>query len=394
MTAQQRDMVDQILRNAPFDLGGDVDAQRPLLEQMLTSQPLPADVRTTPGDLGGIPVIFIDIAGTEPSGTIFHIHGGGFALGSAGGSAGLASSLARKTGMRAVSVDYRLAPEHPYPAALQDVTAAYRALAGQAGSAGHIVVSGESAGGNLAIELLIAGKAEGLTMPAAALLLSPMTDLTVTGSSYAGKAHADPAISAQAIRTRAADYLAGTDPADPLVSPIFADLSGLPPLLIQAGSHEVLLDDATRLAVKAAADDVAVILDITPGVPHVFQAFAALLDEGDAALNRAARFVKDNTTQRAAAGRAAQSKGNSVPQSGSGGWLGDVAAGQGGDDPGACLSAGAVRCVRRPDVASSPTSLSPPASVKNSSRSAPSLSRSLVTTITGITSSRPHHRFE
>ena len=301
MTAQQRDMIDQILRNAPFDLGGDVAAQRPLLEQMLTSQPLPADVRVTPGDLGGIPVIFIDIAGVEPRGTIFHIHGGGFALGSAAGSVGLASSLARKTGMRAVSADYRLAPEHPYPAALQDVTAAYRALLEQA-DADRVVVSGESAGGNLAIELLIAGKAEGLMMPAAALLLSPMTDLTVTrSSSYAGKAHADPAISAQAIRTRAADYLAGTDPADPLVSPIFADLSGLPPLLIQAGSHEVLLDDATRLAVKAAADDVAVILDITPGVPHVFQAFAALLDEGDAALNRAARFVKNNTTAQKAA---------------------------------------------------------------------------------------------
>ena len=301
MTAQQRDMVDQILRNVPFDLGGDVHAQRPLLDQMLTAQPLPADVRVTPGDLGGVPVIFIDIAGVEPRGIIFHIHGGGFALGSAAGSAGLASSLARKTGMRAVSVDYRLAPEHPYPAALQDVTAAYRALAEQVGGAGHIVVSGESAGGNLAIELLIAGKDEGLPMPAAALLLSPVTDLTVTGSSYAGKAQADPAITAQAIRTRAADYLAGTDPADPLVSPIFADLSGLPPLLIQAGSHEVLLDDATRLAMKAAADDVAVILDITPGVPHVFQVFAALLDEGDAALNRAARFIQDHTAQKAAA---------------------------------------------------------------------------------------------
>jgi acetyl esterase/lipase len=264
---------------------------------MLTSQPLPADVSTTPGDLGGIPVVFIDIADVEPRGTIFHIHGGGFALGSAESSVGLASDLARETGMRAVSVDYRLAPEHPYPAALQDITAAYRALVEQAGSADHIVVSGESAGGNLAIELLIAGKAEGLTMPSATLLLSPMTDLTFSGSSYATKAHADPAISAQAIRTRSADYLAGTDPADPLVSPIFADLSGLPPLLIQAGSHEVLLDDATRLAVKAAADDVAVILDITPGVPHVFQAFAALLDEGDAALNRIARFVKDNTQE-------------------------------------------------------------------------------------------------
>jgi epsilon-lactone hydrolase len=186
---------------------------------MLTAQPLPADVLVTPADLGGIPVVFTDIAGVEPRGTIFHIHGGGFALGSAEGSAGLASSLARKAGMRAVSVAYRLAPEHPYPAALQDVTTAYRALLKQAGSAGPIIVSGESAGGNLAVELLIAAQAEGLPMPAAALLLSPMTDLTVTGRSYAAKANADPAITAQAIRTRAADYLAGTDPADPTSAP-------------------------------------------------------------------------------------------------------------------------------------------------------------------------------
>jgi monoterpene epsilon-lactone hydrolase len=160
MTAQQRDMLDQILRSVPFDLGGDVAAQRPVLDQMLTSQPLPEDVGVTSGHLGGISVIFVNIAGVEPRGTIFHIHGGGFALGSAAGSAGLASSLARKTGMRAVSVDYRLAPEHPYPAALQDVTAAYRALLEQAGDADHIVVSGESAGGNLAVGLLIAVKTE------------------------------------------------------------------------------------------------------------------------------------------------------------------------------------------------------------------------------------------
>ena len=305
MTAKQRDMIDQILRDAPFDLGGDVAAQRPILDQMLTAQPLPADVRTTPGELGGVPVVFIDIEGVEPRGTIFHVHGGGFALGSAQGSVGLASDLARRAGMRAVSADYRLAPEHPYPAALQDVTAAYRALTPPAGDAGQIIVSGESAGGNLAIELLIAGQADGLAMPAAAVLMSPMTDLTVAGASYAAKADADPAITERAIRTRAADYLAGTDPADPRVSPVYADLTGLPPLLIQAGSHEVLLDDATRLAAKAANDDVAVILDITPGVPHVFQAFAAILDEADAALNRAARFINDNTASTDGKGAAA-----------------------------------------------------------------------------------------
>jgi acetyl esterase/lipase len=286
-----------MLRDTGFDLGGDVATQRPVLEQMLTAPPLPADVRMTPGELGGVPVVFIDIADVEPHGTVLHLHGGGFSLGSARGAVGLASDLARRTGMRAVSVDYRLAPEHPYPAALHDVTDAYRALVEQTGGAADIVVSGESTGGDLAVELLLAAKAEGLTMPAAALLFSPMSDLTMTGASYLGKATVDPSVNARAIGTRVADYLGGTDPADPMVSPLFADLTGLPPLLIQAGSHEVLLDDATRLAAKAAADDVAVILDITPGVPHVFQSFAGLLDEGDAALDRAARFVADNTAK-------------------------------------------------------------------------------------------------
>jgi len=301
MTAQQRDLVHQILRNAPFDLGGDVTVNRPLLTEMLTAQPLPPDVVLTSGELGGIPVIFIDIDGTSPRGTIFHLHGGGFAVGSARGSAGLASTIARKTGMRAVSIDYRLAPEYPYPAALQDATAAYRALLEQVEGPDRVIVSGESAGGNLAVELLIAGKSEALPMPAAALLFSPMTDLTVTGASFTTKADVDPNISAAAIRTRAGDYLSGTDATNPLVSPIFADLTGLPPLLIQAGSHEVLLDDATRLAVKAAADDVAVILDITPGVPHVFQAFSGFLEEGNAALDRAAAFVADHLGSTASA---------------------------------------------------------------------------------------------
>jgi acetyl esterase/lipase len=131
-------------------------------------------------------------------------------------------------------------------------------------------------------------------LPAAAVLFSPMTDLTVTGDSYTTKADVDPNITAAAIQTRANDYLdgTGTDPADPLVSPIFADLTGLPPLLVQAGSHEVLLDDATRLATRAAANDVAVMLDIPPNVAHVFQAFSAVLDEGDQALTRAGTFLQ------------------------------------------------------------------------------------------------------
>lgn len=294
MSKQQRETIEQMLRDAPFDLGGDVFVQRPLLEQMLTGHPLAHDVGTTSGELGGVPVIFIEIAEAEPKGVILHMHGGGFALGSATSSVGFISDLARKAGMSAITVDYRLAPEHPYPAALQDVTAAYQALLQREGAGAQIVVSGESAGGNLALELLIAGKQRGLLMPAAAVLFSPMTDLTVTGDSYTTKADVDPNITAAAIRTRVNDYLNGTgiEPADPLVSPIFADLTGLPPLLVQAGSHEVLLDDATRLATRAAANDVAVTLDITPGVGHVFQAFSAVLDEGDQALTRAGAFLQ------------------------------------------------------------------------------------------------------
>ncbi|MEU3650240.1 alpha/beta hydrolase [Lentzea sp. NPDC034063] len=296
MSKEQRTAIHELLRNADFDLGGDVDTQRSLLEHMLTAHPLPTDVRTSTGELGGVSVVFTNLAGVDASGVLFHLHGGGFALGSAAGSVGLAMSLARLAGLSAVALDYRLAPEHPYPAAVEDAVNAYRALLEREGGAAKIVVTGESAGGNLAVELLLAIRSAGLAQPAAAVLFSPMTDLTVSGESFRTKATADPNITAAAIRTRVADYLIGTDvdPADPRVSPVFADLTGLPPLLIQAGSNEVLLDDATRLAARAAADNVPVILDVVPDVPHVFQAFAAVLDEGTAALDRAGRFIRDH----------------------------------------------------------------------------------------------------
>lgn len=295
MTLEQRHTIDHILRESPFDLGGDITVQRPLMEDMLTAHPLPDDVRTEVVELSGVRVIEVEIVGINPVGTILHLHGGGFALGSADSSLGLAAELARRTGTKVVSVDYSLAPENPYPIAGEEVAAVYDALIHREGGAGRVIVSGESAGGNLALELLLASCRDERKIPAGAVLLSPMTDLTASGDSFTSKAHSDPALSRTAISTRVDDYLHGTgvSPEDPKVSPVFADLRGLPPLLIQAGSHEVLLDDATRLAAAAAAADVAVVLDITPGVPHVFQAFAAALTEGDAALDRVARFVAD-----------------------------------------------------------------------------------------------------
>jgi acetyl esterase/lipase len=197
-------------------------------------------------------------------------------------------------------VDYRLAPENPFPAAVDDALAVYRGLLDRGIPAEAITVSGESAGGGLALALLIAIKDAGLPQPAAAAVLSPWADLTQSGRSYETKAAVDPALTRQALSTRADNYLAGADPRSPLASPLFADLRGLPPLLIQAGTYEILLDDAVRLAAKAADDDVAATLQTFPGAPHVFQGFSALLAEGARALDQVGAFIRTHLDRQAA----------------------------------------------------------------------------------------------
>jgi epsilon-lactone hydrolase len=292
VSQEQRATVDQMLREAPLDPGGDVDEQRVIFEEMMAALPVPGDVTATPGMLGGVPVVTVDVAGTDAGAVILYLHGGAYAIGSAAGSVSLASDLARRAGTRLVSVDYRLAPEHPQPAAVQDAVAAYRGLLDGGLPPSRIAIAGESAGAGLVAATLVALKHAGPAQPTSAVLMSPWADLTLSGDSMTAKAAVDPALTPAGLARRAADYVGGGDPAGELVSPIFADLTGLPPLLVQAGSHEILLDDATRLAARAAAADVAVTLEITPGVPHVFQGFAALLDEGDAALARAGDFVR------------------------------------------------------------------------------------------------------
>jgi epsilon-lactone hydrolase len=295
MTQQQREAVAGILHASPFDPAGDLREQRPLFEKMIAAAPVPPDVVTTPGQLGGVPVIRVDIPGTTTDGVILYFHGGFFAIGSAAASVGLASDLARQARMQVVTVDYRLAPEHPYPAAPHDAMTAYQALLDSGQDVARVALAGESAGAGLAVVTLAAIGRAGLPQPASAVLMSPWADLAGTGDSLKTKADVDPVITADAIRVRARDYLGSADACDPAVSPVYGSLAGLPPLLIQAGSHEVLLDDAIRLAARAAYDDVAVTLDVTPGVPHVFQAYAAILDEGDAALNRAGAFLRQHT---------------------------------------------------------------------------------------------------
>jgi acetyl esterase/lipase len=296
MSQQQRDALDQLLRDAPLDLGGDVAEQRLIFEEMMAAIPIPADVTTSSGSLDGITVVNVEVTGADPERIIFYLHGGAYAIGTAASSVGLASDLARRAGTRLITVDYRLAPEHPQPAAIEDAVAAYRGLLDSGASPSTIAVAGESAGAGLAAALLVALNQAGLPQPTAAVLMSPWADLTLSGESISDKAAQDPALTPEGLARRARDYLGDRDRDAELVSPIFADLTGLPPLLIQAGSHEILLDDATRLAARAAAADVAVTLEVTPGVPHVFQGFAAILDEGDAALTNAGEFLRAHLT--------------------------------------------------------------------------------------------------
>jgi epsilon-lactone hydrolase len=291
VSAEQRENLDAILRQSAIPFDSDVSELRRLTREYASAQPLPASVSVTAGALGGVPTAEITVDGIEPRHVVLYFHGGVYVIGGAFQAAGLASQVGARAGARVISVDYRLAPEHPYPAAVDDALAAYQALLAGGTAPSEIAFAGESAGGALAVVTLVNARDHGLPLPVAALVMSPYADLTLAGATMETKREADPLFTPQAFPARVADYTAGQDPALGLISPIFADLSGLPPLIIQAGTHELLLDDAIRLARQAAIADVEVTLDLTPGVPHVFQAYYPILDEAAAALDRAGQFL-------------------------------------------------------------------------------------------------------
>ncbi len=291
MSTEQRETLDAILRQSAFPADAGVDEQRRLLRELLSAQPLPADVTVTAGALGGVPTAEITVDGIEPRNVLLYFHGGVYVMGDAFLAADLASQVGRRAHAKVISVDYRLAPEHPYPAAVDDALAAYEALLQNGIAPSDIAFAGESAGGGLAVATLVNARDHELPLPAAAFAMSPYADLTLAGTTIETKREVDPLLNREALQARIPDYTAGQNAALGLISPVFADLSGLPPLIIQAGSHEVLLDDAVRLARQAATADVEVTLDITSGVPHVFQAYYAILDEAAAALDRAGQLL-------------------------------------------------------------------------------------------------------
>jgi monoterpene epsilon-lactone hydrolase len=291
VSTEQRKNLEAILRQSAFPAGIDINEQRRLLAELTSAQPLPDDVTVTAAALGGVRTAEITIDGIEPRHVVLYFHGGVYVLGGAVQAADLASQVGRRTHAKVISVDYRLAPEHPYPAAVDDALAAYQALLDNGTAPSDIAFAGESAGGGLAVATLVNARDHGLPRPAAAFVMSPYADLTLAGATMETKRQVDVLMSPEALQARVTDYTSGQDAALGLISPIFADLSGLPPLIIQAGTHEVLLDDAVRLARQAAIADVEVTLDITPQVPHVFQTFYPILDEAAAALDRAGQFL-------------------------------------------------------------------------------------------------------
>ncbi|MQY26178.1 alpha/beta hydrolase [Nocardia aurantia] len=292
MSREQRARIDTLLRQPRPAGDGSVAEIRANFRALMARMRVPEGIRTRTTTLGDRPAVLVEPAEAPRAGTILYFHGGAFVFGSPETAMSLTANLVTRTGFRAFSVDYRLAPEHPFPAAIEDTLSAYRALLDGGEDPATIAFAGDSAGGGLTVTTCLAARDAGLPLPAAIVAFSPGLDLTRTGESMDTKAGADPLFTRASLDHTAAMYLDGRDPRQPLLSPaVFADLTGFPPMLLQAGTNELLLDDATRLAARARAAGVDVILDITADVPHVFQSFAGTLDEADAALARAAFFL-------------------------------------------------------------------------------------------------------
>ncbi|MBI5322450.1 alpha/beta hydrolase [Bradyrhizobium sp.] len=231
-------------------------------------------VSCRPVAAGGVDGEWIVPADAAPGRAILYFHGGGFRLGSVASHRDLIARIAAASGCRVLAVNYRLAPEHRFPAALEDAVAAYAWLREQGLKSGNIALAGDSAGGNLVLTAMLSLRDRGEPLPAAGVLMSPWTDLAATGGSYESRAAADPTHQRSMILALAKGYLGEDgDPKNPLASPLYADLSGLPPLLIHAGDRETVRDDATMLAEKASAAGVETELQVWEGMIHVFQMF-------------------------------------------------------------------------------------------------------------------------
>jgi len=269
----------------------DINAMRAI---MIEAQ-APAGVACTPVEAGGVSAEWSVADGADQDKVILYVHGGGYVMGSAGSHRDMTGRLSQAAGARVLSLNYRLAPEHPFPAPVDDSVAAYRWLLGQGIQASNIAIAGDSAGGGLALAALIAIRDAGEPMPAAGIGISPWVDMEGTGESMTTRAAVDPVVQKEGLLGMAKLYLGGADPKNPLAAPLHANLAGLPPLLIQVGDSETLLDDATRITERAQKADVDVTLKIWDEMPHVWHLFAPILPEGRQAIEEIGAFFKEQT---------------------------------------------------------------------------------------------------
>lgn len=267
--------------------------RRARLDEVGAYWPVADDVELNPVDLDGVPGEWSMVPGTDPSRVLMFFHGGGYCSGSIRSHRRMATEAARAAGVRTLAVAYRLAPEHPFPAARDDALTAWHWLRRQGIDAAHIAVGGDSAGANLSVALINQLRADSEELPACAWLVSPWTDLTMSGSTMTTKDAVDPLMHKGYLQELANAYVpAGMESNDPRISVLYAELHGLPPALIQVGSEETLLDDASRFATAAGAADVPVTLEIWPHMIHAWHLWNAHLDAGRRALASAAAFIR------------------------------------------------------------------------------------------------------
>jgi epsilon-lactone hydrolase len=265
-------------------------------EDFWRDAPLLEGARLTKADAGGVAAEWMDFGETGNGTVVLLLHGGGYNAGSPITHRKLAANLAKATRGRVLTPTYRLAPEHPFPAGLDDALTTWRWLTGFAGySPSDVSLAGDSAGGGLSLSLLLSLRDAGAPLPRAAALMSPWTDLTVSSPSYQEHAHEDPSITQRELRASGLMYAGNREPADPMVSPLFADLSGLPPLIVHVGGLEVMLDDSRLFAERANAAGVDVTFKMWPGLWHCFQQAAPEVPEAAQAIDEIAAFIAAKT---------------------------------------------------------------------------------------------------
>jgi acetyl esterase/lipase len=283
----------EMLRSAPpLPADASVEQLREGMERMTSLAPLAEDVAYEAVDAGGVPAEWAVASNARTDRAVLYLHGGGYVIGSVRTHRQITGNISRAAAARVLSLDYRLAPEHPHPAAVNDATAAYRHLLGQSLDPGSLAIAGDSAGGGLTAAALIALRDAGDPAPACGVLISPWLDLTQSGESMVSKSAADPMVQRDGLQKMAAAYAATSDPRAPTVSPLFADLTGLPPMLVHVGTAETLLDDSTRFAERARTVGVDVELEIWDDMIHVWHAFAMILPEARQATERVGQYLQ------------------------------------------------------------------------------------------------------